>query len=139
MTEQQYTEGLTEVEAVLQSVPVTLDQAADVRTLPSRSAGFHTYQLDTAAPTRILGHDPRRKRATIIVADKNGASRGAALGSKPGEALESWGANLPLYGPTTVSTAYTHPPIEIHATGEVWAIACGATCTLTVINEQWAD
>ncbi len=128
-----------EAPAAFEQHPIAVAQQGPVRTqdLPSKASGYKTYDLNTTTAVKILGQDPRRRRAVLIVADKNGVSRGAALGGTQAQAQESVGANIPLYG-TGISSSYSHPPVELLQSDEVWAIACGATCTVTVISEQWA-
>jgi hypothetical protein len=119
-------------------VPVVAEGPIRTQELPAKSAGYRTYFLDTVVPQKILMRDFKRKQAIIIVADKAGQSRGAALGDTQAMAAENTGANIPLYG-TGVSTAFVAAPITVSGVDEVWAIACGTACTISVINEQWSE
>lgn len=131
-------EVLREEPTPMTTVPVDIKGPIQTRKMPTESGGFSTFVLPTTGgAVKILDADPRRADAILIVADVAGASRGATIGQKQSEAAEDIGFNIPLYG-TGVSTAYVHPPITITSKGELWAIANGATCRISVLNEQWA-
>lgn len=122
-----------------EAIPVDVRGAVQTRELPTENGGYATYAMPIDIAIKILDADPRRKHAILIVADKVGASRGITIGGKQSEAAEDIGFNIPLYGPATVATAFAHPPITITSDGELWAIANGTTCKVSVMNEQWTD
>lgn len=132
-------EVLREEPTPMTAVPVDIKGPVQTRQIPTVSGGFNTFVVPVApaGAIKILDADPRRAHAILIVADVTGASRGISIGGKQSKAAEDVGFNIPLYG-TAISTAYVHPPITITSKGELWAIANGTTCKVSVLNEQWS-
>jgi hypothetical protein len=132
-------EVLREEPVAMIAVPVDIKGPVQTRKIPTESGGFSTFVVPVApaGAIKILDADPRRAHAILIVADVAGASRGISIGGKQSEAAEDVGFNIPLYG-TGVSTAYVHPEVTITSKGELWAIANGTSCKVSVLNEQWA-
>lgn len=130
-------EVLHEEAVPLSTIPVEIKGPVETRTLPTDSAGYNTFIVPTSSAIKILDADPRRQHAILIVADVAGASRGITIGSKQSEAAEDTGFNIPLYG-VAISTAFVHPPVTVTSRGELWAIANGTTCKVSVLNAQWA-
>jgi len=105
-------------------IPVVTEGPVRVQQLPTRSAGMRTYDLTPTVPQRILDADPRRRRALLQVQGDD-----VMLGSS--QASAAAGA---LFADGTL--------LELTTCDEVWARSATApavTCTLGVLNEQWAD
>lgn len=103
-------------------IPVTVSDAVQVRSLPAKTASFESVDL-TANAVRILGRDPRRKRAIISIA----SGETIALGSTQADAN---GAGAPISG-----------NLELTTLDEVWAATwgTGTPSTVGIITEIWTD
>lgn len=100
-------------------IPVTVTDPAQVRVLPAKTASFDSYDL-TQVAVKILGRDPRRKRA-IISTDPVTFIR---LGATQAQAMSA--------GATVIGN------FELTTLDEVWAYTTKDT-TIGVITEIWAD
>lgn len=107
--------------------------------LPARSGGFRSYDLTSTQAVRVLDRDPRRKRAVLQVFDTAGVSTGARLGGTQAEGLSENAYLLGLPGPGIAAGNVIGATLEITNMDEVWASAVGEACTLSVLNEQWAE
>lgn len=130
---------VTDPSKVFKPLPVTVVDPAPVRLMPTKVAGWARYDLAVGTATRILSDDTRRKRAVISVWDTAGASDGAILSGTQAGATSDRGFLLGLTGPN-IAAGNTGPSImEYTASDEVYASALTAACTVSVLNEQWAD
>lgn len=120
-------------------IPVVICEPARTVTLPSKSGGWRQYDLTVGTSQRVLDRDPRRRRAIIQVSDAAGASAGALLGGSEAEGTSDYAFLLATTssGNTTFDTATSYL-LEVTSMDEVWASASGASCVLSVMNEQWA-
>lgn len=125
--------------AATDPIPTIVCEPVRSITLPAKSGGYRNYALTTTESIQVLGRDPRRKRAVLQVSDQEGESAGAFLGGTQGEALTGNAFLLALPGPAIAATPVVSTTLEITSMDEVWASALTADCTLSVINEQWAE
>lgn len=123
------------------AVPIETVICEPVRTiaLPAKNGGFRNFALTTTQSVMVLSRDPRRKRAVLQVSDTAGASDGAFIGGSQAEALSGNAFLLALPGPGIAAGNVTGGTLEITSMDEVWASANVAACTLSVMNEQWAE
>ena len=121
-------------------IPVTVEGPVRSVELPAKSSGSRRYGVTTTEAFRVLGRDPRRKRALIQCSDATGASHGLFHGATANEvtppadyaarlAMTNAGAGLPAASPV----------LEITSTDELWVLADTAACDVSVTSEQWAD
>ena len=131
---------LQEQEDAYNTTPVPTVICEPVRSiiLPARIGAFTQHTLSTTTPIRVLDRDPRRKRAVITLFDTAGASDGAVLGGTQAVSLNN-GFLLPFPGPNIAAGNVASTVLEITSVDEVWATAMTAACTLSVMNEQWAE
>lgn len=125
--------------APLPPLPTTVVDPVRIQNVPAKAAGWFTFDLAVGTATRILGEDPRRKRAVICVWDTAGASDGAILGGSQAAAVSDRGFVLGLVGANIAAGNVGPSMIEYTALDEVWASAKTAPCTASVLNEQWAQ
>lgn len=103
------------------TVPVVVEGPVRVQGLPAKSSGMRRVGVGTDA-YRLLGSDPRRRRAVILasaaiyVADSQ-----AQIGS---DFCAKWPSNTAL---------------ELTATSALYVAAQSGTADVTVIAENWAD
>lgn len=111
-------------------LPVTVVDPIPVRDMPAVSSGWQAYDvpLTTSPAVRVLGRDPRRKRALIVAVDLAGTTGRMQLGGTQAEAGSDRATIWPI-----------NTPLEITGSDEVWASARTAVITVSVINEQWAQ
>lgn len=107
---------------VAPTVPVEVQGPVQVDELPARSGGCFAVTASTA-PLRLLGNDPRRKRAVVISIDQN-----IYIGNTSSQVLMPSGAAL---WPQDVA-------LELQNSDEWWVAAASSTTTVTVIVENWA-
>lgn len=125
----------------LQTVPVQVMGPTRTVELPAKTGGLRRVVLDTATPQKILGRDPRRKRAVVQVytaAGAIGTSQGAFLGNSRNECTPPAGFAFRL-GLTVGTTQVASHLLEITSQDEVWAIADTQACEISVSAELWAD
>lgn len=125
-------------EANVPPIPTVVCEPVRTVALPARIGAFAQFTLSTTVPIRVLDRDPRRKRAVITLFDTAGASDGAVLGGTQAVSLNN-GFLLPLPGPGIAAGNVASTMLEITSVDEVWATALTAACTLSVMNEQWAE
>lgn len=105
-------------------VPVVVEGPARIQQLPTRSAGWRTYDLVPDAGQKVLEADPRRRRAVLQASGDSIMLGGSQAGSRAGAQFTDGVL------------------IEITSCDEVWARTVSVpavACTLAVMNEQWAD
>lgn len=121
-------------------IPVSVEGPVQTRELPAKAAGYRRVTLNTTQPQRVLGRDPRRRRAVIQVYDATGTSHGVYFGTSLNEVTppSAYAARLGVTLPAGGIPVASHP-LELTGMDEVWAVADTAGCELTVIAEQWAD
>jgi len=124
----------------LGALPVTVETPVRVQELPARAAGYRRVAVGTTEPLRVLGRDPRRRRAVIQVYDAAGATHGVYLGASRTEVAPpaSFAARLGVATPGGGTPVASHP-LELRGLDELWLLADTAGCEVTVIAEQWAD
>lgn len=128
-------QDLVDAPAAVPPLPVVAAEPLNVRELPSRQSGLQCYDLTTSLAVQVLGRDPRRKRAVIMGFTTQATCRGARLGPTQAGATSGYAALFPA-----ALAAGGFPAIlELGSEDELWAIADTQTCTLSVINEQWAE
>lgn len=131
-------EILQDVDVAEQAVPplpVVVAAPAPVKLLPGIAAGMLSYDLVTTAAVQILSRDPRRKRAVLVGFTAQATCRGARLGPTPA------GASFDrafLFASALAAGGFP-ACIEYTSTDELWAVADTQVCTVSVLNEQWAD
>lgn len=125
----------------LTTIPVCVEGPVRTQELPARAAGYRRVTVTTDRPQRVLGRDPRRRRALLQVYDATGTAGGVFLGATINEVTPpvAMAARLAVPGPAVDGAAVTSPVLEVTSTDELWVVADGATVELTVIAEQWAD
>lgn len=111
-------------------LPVKVDGPVRVVSPPTRSAGWRSYDLSTTVAVKILGRDPRRRRAVIIA--HNSVTGTAKLGETAAQALSDQAFILPV----GLGSLTDYCTIEYTSTDEVWA---SGSVDLSVLNEQWSD
>lgn len=141
MTSMPSSEFVEPVDDILQSddahevpippLPVTLVTPSNVILLPAHSGGWRQYPLSTTVPVRILGRDPRRKRAVIMGWSTADATTGIQLADGQALAASDRAFILPMVLKASLD-------LEVTSVDEVWAMALGAACTVSVLNEHWA-
>lgn len=125
----------------LTTIPVCVEGPVRTQALPARAAGYRRVTVTTTSPQRVLGRDPRRRRALVQVYDATGATHGVMLGATLNETTPpaAMAARLAVAAPAAGGTAVASPVLELTSTDELWVVADTAACELTVIAEQWAD
>jgi hypothetical protein len=128
-------ELITATPAHIPPLPVVIDGVARVVQVPSMSAGWTRRNLAIGGPAvKILGNDPRRRRAVIHLVGFAGGLIG--IGSTQAEAASDVGFLAGLTGTAADVASWT---LETSSTDETWAANLGATVvTASVYNEQWA-
>lgn len=124
-------------------IPVTVEGPVRSVELPAKGNGSRRYPVGTTQPVRILGRDPRRKRATVQVYDATGATRGIFHGATETELTPTDGATAPAFAARLAATGPASAPVAsellvITSLDELWVIADTAACEVSVISEQWA-
>jgi hypothetical protein len=102
-------------------IPVKVGEPVETRELPSKRFSARTVPVGTAAGSKLLANDPRRKFATIIAKTQD-----IRIGSTQAEAQLS-GAWVPGIVPFLITSV-----------AEIWAIGDGASTDVSVIEEYWA-
>lgn len=128
-------QDLTDAPAAVPPLPVVAAEPLNVRELPSRQSGLQCYDLTTTLAVQILGRDPRRKRAVVTGFTTQATCRGARMGPTQAGALSGYA----FLFPSALAAGGFPAILEIGSEDELWAVADTQVCTLSVINEQWAD
>lgn len=125
----------------LTTIPVCVDGPVRVQQLPAKAAGYRRVTVTTTTPQRVLGRDPRRKRAVLQVFDSAGATRGVFYGATLNEVTPpaALAARLAVASPAVAGATVASPVLELTGQDELWVVADTAVCELTVTAEQWAD
>lgn len=125
----------------LTTIPVCISEPVRTQALPAKAAGYRRVTVTTATPQRVLGRDPRRRRMVLQVYDATGTTAGVLFGATLNEVTPpaALAARLAVGAPATDGAAVASPVLELTSTDELWVLADGAACDLTVISEQWAD
>lgn len=113
--------------APLTPIPVHVEGTVRVQELPSPLVVVVQVFADSTAgfiqPQRILGEDPRRKRATLVATDQNlriGTSQKQVMSA---DTCALWPKNVPL---------------EIQGKSEIWVASDTDTTRISAVVEQWA-
>lgn len=125
----------------LTTIPVCVEGPTTTRELPAKASGYRRVTVGTTTPLRVLGRDPRRKRAVLQVYDAMGATHGVMIGTTINEVAPpaSFAARLAVSAPATAGAAVASPLLELTSLDELWLLADTAACDVTVISEQWAE
>jgi hypothetical protein len=121
-------------------IPVSVEGPVSTRELPAKAAGYRRVTASTTEPQRVLGRDPRRKRALLQVYDVTGTTHGVFYGTTrnevapPAPFAARLAVTLPAGGIPVASQV-----IELTGSDELWILADTAACDVTVSAEQWAD
>lgn len=125
------TDELLQVEAPaapLVAIPVTVEGPVRVQSPPAVSLQVSQQFLDSTGgfiqPVRLLGDDPRRKRAQIVAKD---------------QAMRVGTSQKQVMNPTTCAVWPAGVMLEVCSRTELWVAADTATTIVSVITEQWAD
>lgn len=125
----------------LGTIPVCVDGPVRVQELPARASGYRRVALTTTTPQKVLGRDPRRRRALLQVFDAAGATQGVFYGVTLNQVTppSSYAARLAVMSPAVDGATVASPVLELTGMDELWAVADTADCELSVTAEQWAD
>jgi hypothetical protein len=123
----------TEAEPSLTTIPVTVEGPTRTQELPAKASGMRLVTLTTNVPTRILGNDPRRKRAILIAFPLAGETvPGITIGTSRNEVTSPYSAFIP------VVNGMSHQ-LVLTASDELWVMANNDNTRVSVIAEQWAN
>lgn len=122
------------------SIPVEVCGPVRTQALPSKAAGYRRVTVGTTQALRVLGRDPRRRRAVIQVYDATGTTHGVFYGATAAEVAPPapFAARLGVTLPAGGVPVASHP-LELTGMDELWVLADTAACELSVSAEQWAD
>lgn len=123
----------------LTALPVVVEGTVRTQQLPAKAAGARRIVASLTDPKRLLGRDPRRRRAVIQLYDATGTSHGIFYGTSSNEVAPpaAFAARLGLGLPGAIPVA-SHL-LEVTNIDELWCLADTAACEVSVLAEQWAD
>lgn len=123
----------------LTTLPVMVEGTVRTQQLPAKAAGARRLTVSTTQQQKLLGRDPRRRRAVIQVYDTAGLSHGIFYGTSSNEVQPpaQFAARLALSLPGATPSA-SHL-LEVTNIDELWVLADTAACEVSVLAEQWAD
>lgn len=108
-------------------IPVVVEGTVRMQELPSPVVVVAQVFCDssggTIAAQRVLGEDPRRKKATIVATDQSVRIGTSQKQTQSPDTCAIWPKNV---------------PVEISGKTEIWVAADTATTRVSVIAEQWA-
>lgn len=124
----------------LTTIPVSVETPVATREMPAKAAGYRRVTTSLTEPQRVLGRDPRRKRALVQVYDATGTTHGVFYGTSRNEVAppSTYAARLAVTLPAG-GIPVASPVIELTGMDELWLLADTAVCDVTVAAEQWAD
>lgn len=128
-------QDLTDHPADVPPLPIVAAEPLNVREVPSRAAGWQSYDLTTTLAVQILSRDPRRKRAVITGFTAQATCKGARMGPTQAGATSGYA----FLFPSALAAGGFPAILELGSEDELWAIADTQVCTISVINEQWAE
>jgi hypothetical protein len=109
---------------------IRMNIATYIVNTPASTAGGGQPTVTGLTPQRVLGHDPRRRRAVIAISNMQGGSVPVMLTQEQ---------SSPAYGfPIASATTF---PLELFTTEEVWVSGSTATdsFTVTVLAERYVN